>query len=73
MVSLGTYKFWKLDEKKYLLKYHLPLAEVITDLFDKLKSLTRGYGSMEFNLIGYKEADIKKLVILLMGDPGIYF
>lgn len=51
------------------MKYLFPLSEIITDFFDKLKSNTQGYGSLDYFPCGYREAKIKKLVILLMGDP----
>lgn len=49
--------------------YELPLAEVITDFFDQLKSRTRGYASMEYQLIGYRENHLVKLDIMVNGDP----
>jgi translation elongation factor EF-4 len=57
------------DEKKYYLKYLIPMSEVITDLFDKIKSMTQGYGSLDFEFKKYQKADIRKMVILLMHDP----
>jgi len=58
-----------LDGQKYLLRYLFPMSEVISDFFDKLKSLTKGYGSFDFEFSKFKRADIRKLVILLMGEP----
>jgi GTP-binding protein LepA len=52
------------------MKFRVPLGEIIADFFDKLKSITKGYGSMDFELDGYQVADIKKLTISLMGEEG---
>jgi GTP-binding protein LepA len=46
----------------------MPLAEVIIDVYDKLKSLTRGYGTMDYEVIGYREGDLVKLEVLVAGD-----
>ncbi|MEC4982648.1 MAG: translation elongation factor 4 [Oscillatoria sp. PMC 1068.18] len=51
------------------LVYELPLAEVITDFFNQLKSRSRGYASMEYQLLGYREDNLVKLDILVNGDP----
>ena len=50
------------------LSYELPLAEVIIDFYDKLKSVTQGYGSFDYDLIGYRLSDLVKLDILLNGE-----
>ena len=49
--------------------YHIPLSEIIYDYFDKLKSSTRGYASLDYELADYKAAKLVKLDILLNGEP----
>ncbi|MHB8512157.1 MAG: translation elongation factor 4 [Actinomycetota bacterium] len=51
------------------LKYRLPLAEIIFDFFDQLKAKTRGYASLDYELIGYQPADLVKVDILLNAEP----
>ncbi len=51
------------------IQYDLPLAEVVTDFHDKIKSVTRGYGSFDYELLGYQAGDLVKLDILVNGDP----
>ena len=50
------------------LVYHLPLGEIIYDMHDKLKSATRGYGTMDYEIIGFEPADLVKLDILVKGE-----
>ncbi|MEA3489565.1 MAG: translation elongation factor 4 [Candidatus Omnitrophota bacterium] len=58
-----------LDPGKAQLTYKIPLAEVIVDFYDKIKSLTQGYGSLDYELIGYRKSDIIKLEVLINGVP----
>ncbi|MBU6391077.1 MAG: translation elongation factor 4 [Planctomycetota bacterium] len=64
----GRYKGTEyLSEKRAILSYELPLAEIIFDFFDKMKSATRGYGTLDYDFIGYESADLVKLDILVSG------
>src|SRR5262249_7620760 len=56
-----------LSPTRAILVYELPLAEVIYDLYDKLKSVTHGYGTMDYELLGYRAADLVRLDILVAG------
>ena len=58
-----------LDVNRVMIIYHIPLSEIIYDYFDKLKSSTRGYASLDYELADYKAAKLVKLDILLNGDP----
>jgi GTP-binding protein LepA len=58
-----------LSEGRVLLVYDLPLAEVVLDFYDQLKSRTRGYASFDYDVIGFKLGDLVKLDVLLNGDP----
>jgi len=55
--------------KRVILDYELPLAEIVFDFYDKLKSVTRGYGTMDYHFIGYVEADLAKVDVLVHGTP----
>ena len=56
-----------LSPTRVMLAYEMPLAEVIYDLYDKLKSVTHGYGTMDYELLGYRPADLVRLDILVHG------
>jgi GTP-binding protein LepA len=58
-----------LSEDRVEMRYTLPLAEIVFDFFDALKSRTRGYASLDYELSGEQEADLVKVDILLHGDP----
>jgi GTP-binding protein LepA len=58
-----------LSAERLQITYDLPLAEIVLDFFDQLKSRTRGYASLDYDLIGLRESDLVKLDILLAGDP----
>jgi GTP-binding protein LepA len=58
-----------LSPERVQLNYELPLAEIVLDFFDQLKSRTRGYASLDYELDGMKAADLVKLDVLLAGDP----
>ncbi len=58
-----------LDEKRVELVYEMPLAEVLFEFYDRLKSVSRGYASFDYDIIGYRETDLVKLEILLNSVP----
>ena len=65
----GEYKDMKyLDTTRVMITYELPLSEIIYDYFDRLKSSTRGYASLDYELVGYRASDLVKLDIMLNGE-----
>ncbi len=66
----GVFKDMKyLAQGRTTLSYELPLAEVVTDFFDQMKSRSRGYASMEYHMIGYRENPLVRLDIMINSDP----
>jgi GTP-binding protein LepA len=58
-----------LDTQRVMLTYRIPLAELIVDFYDKLKSATKGYASLDYQFEGYHSGDLVKMDILVNGDP----
>ena len=75
LMELGQSRRGVFKDMKYLaqgrttLVYEIPLAEVVTDFFDQMKSRSRGYASMEYHLIGYRENPLVKLDIMINAEP----
>jgi GTP-binding protein LepA len=66
----GIYKKLEyLDPTRGILFYEFPLAEIIFDFYDKLKSLSKGYASLDYEMLEYRESELVKLDILINGDP----
>ncbi len=69
MDKRGIYKNTNyIDPTRADLQYEFPLSEIIFDFYDKLKSITRGYASLDYEYIGYRKSDLSKLEIMLNGD-----
>jgi len=68
--KLGIYRdLIYVDETRMELVYDMPLAEIIFDFFNRLKSISKGYASFEYELIGYQESKLVKMDVLLNGEP----
>jgi len=65
----GTQKDMGVHGTRVQVRYELPLNEIVTDFHDKLKSVTRGYGSFDYELAGFRAADLVKLDVLVNGEP----
>ena len=62
-------KFEFIGENRVMLNYTLPLNEIVLDFYDRLKSVSRGYASLDYHLAGYQESDLVKLDLLVSGEP----
>jgi GTP-binding protein LepA len=75
VMELATERRGRFDHMEYLsveravLIYELPLAEVVIDFYDQLKSRTRGYASFDYDIVGFREGDLVKLDVLIAGEP----
>lgn len=62
-------KFEYITDNRVMLVYELPLNEIVLDFYDRLKSVSRGYASLDYHFLDYKESDLVKLDILVSGEP----
>jgi GTP-binding protein LepA len=66
----GTFQTMEyITPERMVIRYSLPLSEILLDFFDRLKSRTRGYASLDYEFRGYQESDLVKLDVLLNGKP----
>jgi len=65
----GTQKDMAVHGGRVQVRYELPLSEVVLDFYDRLKTVTRGYGSLDYDITGYRVSDLVKLDIMVNGEP----
>ena len=65
----GSQRDMQVHGDRVQVRYELPLSEIVTDFHDRLKSATRGYGSFDYDLIGFSAANLVKLDVMVNGDP----
>jgi GTP-binding protein LepA len=66
----GIYKNMSyLDQERVEIDWEFPLAEIILDFFDKMKTVSRGYAALDYDMLGYRQSDLVKLDMLINGDP----
>lgn len=65
----GEYMDMQVENGRNVIVYKLPLSEIVLDFFDKLKSGTKGYASLDYEMIGYQESKLVKMDILINGEP----
>ena len=58
-----------LDSNRVEIRYDIPLAEIVLDFYDRLKTISRGYAALDYEMAGFRKSDLVKLDILLNGDP----
>ena len=58
-----------IDQARAMLTYQIPFAEIVLDFYDKIKSITSGYGSLNYEFIGFQESDLVKMDVLINGNP----